>query len=180
MAGIFTRAALNKIMLDADLTPEARAEKVFGLYGQALDADYISKTAAAQAQATAVEAAKEEALKSYTPPKAEDTEEYKKLAGEYAAYKAMQTARGSEDYKGVKPKFFETVYGMIDRADGAKPVSDQLKAIAEKYEEYFTAPKTDDMPPGKPSFGAPTQGGAPTGKAGESFLSSWGFPAAKK
>ena len=37
MAGIFTRGALDKIMTNADLTPEQRTEQVFSLYGRALD-----------------------------------------------------------------------------------------------------------------------------------------------
>ena len=58
MAGIFTRPALDKIMNNADLTPEQRTEQVFALYGRALDDGYVSKSAAEEAKAAAVEAAK--------------------------------------------------------------------------------------------------------------------------
>ena len=46
MAGIFTRPALDKIMQNAELTPEQRTEQVFSLYGRALDDGYVTKKAA--------------------------------------------------------------------------------------------------------------------------------------
>ena len=85
----------------------------------------------------------------------------------------MQKARTSEDFANVKPKFFETVYGMVDRAEGAKPVAEQLTDIAKNYEEYFNAAKPEE--PNKPMFGAETKGSAPTGKTGSSFSDTWGF-----
>ena len=59
----------------------------------------------------------------------------------------MQEAKGSDDYKDVKGKFFETVYGMVDRSENAKPVSEQLAEIRKNYEEYFNPQTPDD---GKP------------------------------
>ena len=99
-----------------------------------------------------------------------------KAAPEYQAIvneRDMLRAIGGEDFASVKPKFRETVFGMLDRSDEAAPVADQLKAIGEKYEEYFVAEKQKEDPPGKPSFGAPTSGGNPTGKTGPEF--SWGY-----
>ncbi len=139
MSNIFTRKALNEIMSNEGLTPEQRTEQVFGLYGRALDDGYIAKGAAAQAQETALTNARTEWEKAQKAPDPTESDAYKQLRGEFDAYKAMQTARGSKEYEGVKPKFFETVYGMIDRADGAKPVEEQLKGIRESYEEYFEA-----------------------------------------
>jgi phosphopantothenoylcysteine synthetase/decarboxylase len=96
--------------------------------------------------------------------------EYQKLAQE----RDMLRAIGGEDFSAVKPKFRETVFGMLDRSDNAPAVADQLKTIGEKYEEYFVAePPTE--PPAKPSFGAPTQGSAPSGHTGPSFMDTWGF-----
>ena len=60
MGNIFTRKALNDIMGNEGLTPEQRTEQVFGLYGRALDDGYIAKTAAQQAQQTALDNAKAE------------------------------------------------------------------------------------------------------------------------
>ena len=107
-----------------------------------------------------------------------ESDEYKALRGEFDAYRTMQSARSSEDFKGVKGKFFETVYGMIDRKDGAKPVKEQLAEIQKNYEEYFT-PTTE---PPKPTFGAPVQGSMPKGDEGAvaGFAKAWGFVPDKK
>lgn len=176
MANIFTRKALSEIMANEGLTPEQRTEQIFGLYGRALDDGYIAKGAAAQAQETALEKAKAEWEKGVTVPDPKESDAYRQLAGEFDAYRQMQTARGSKDYEGVKPKFFETVYGMVDRGDGAKPVEEQLKGIREQYEEYFTAP-AQQQPQKKPTFGAPTEGSMPRGETGavKGFMDTWGF-----
>lgn len=174
MGNIFTRKALNEIMSNEGLTPEQRTEQVFGLYGRALDDGYIAKTAAQQAQQTALEAAKADWEKGIKVPDPKESDDYKALRGEFDAYRAMQTARTSDAYKGVKGKFFETVYGMVDRKDGAKPVEEQLKSIREKYEEYFEPERQQQKPP---VFGAPTKGSMPTGEEGAAaeFAKAWGF-----
>lgn len=174
MSNIFTRKALNEIMSNEGLTPEQRTEQVFGLYGRALDDGYIAKTAAQQAQETALANAKTEWEKSITTPDPKESDAYKQLQGQFDAYKQMQTARGSKEYEGVKGKFFETVYGMVDRKDGAKPVEEQLKGIREQYEEYFEQPAQQQN---KPSFGAPTEGSMPKGETGavKGFTDAWGF-----
>ena len=172
MGNIMTRAAILKVMSDESMTPEQRTEAVMGLYGRALDDGYISKSAAQTAQETAINDAKQEWEKSLPQYDAKASDEYKALMGEFDAYKQMQSARGSDDFKDVKPKFFETVYGMIERGDGAKPVSEQLNDIRGKYEEYFNAPAQP-----KPTFGAPTTGSMPKGEEGavNAFQKVWGF-----
>ena len=179
MSNIFTRKALNEIMSNEGLTPEQRTEQVFGLYGRALDDGYIAKSAAAQAQETALTNARTEWEKTITKPDPKESDEYKQLQGQFDAYRQMQTARGSKEYEGVKGKFFETVYGMVDRGDGAKPVEEQLKNIREQYEEYFEA---DQQQQKKPTFGGPTEGSMPKGETGaaKGFADAWGFiPKAK-
>ena len=173
MPNIFTRKALNDIMANEGLTPEQRTEQIFGLYGRALDDGYIAKGAAAQAQETALANARTEWEKGVKVPDPKESDDYKQLAGEFTAYKQMQTARGSKEYEGVKPKFFETVYGMVDRGDGAKPVEEQLKGIRENYEEYFTEAKQTKPP----TFGAPVEGSMPKGETGavKGFADAWGF-----
>lgn len=173
MANIFTRKALSDIMSNDGLTPEQRTEQVMSLYGRALDDGYISRSAAQTAQETALNNAKAEWEKSIPKPNVKESDEYKALQGEYAAYKTMQSARNSEDFRDVKPKFFETVYGMVQHGDGAKPVKEQLEAIRTDYEEYFTAKEQ----PQKPTFGAPTQGSMPKGEEGavEQFRKAWNF-----
>ena len=173
MANIYTRKAVSTIIGDEALTAEEKTERLFSLYGQALDDGYVSKSAAQAAQNSAVEKAKEEALKGYTPPDVKQSEEYKALSGEFESYKAMQTARMSEDFAAVKPKFFETVYNMIDRSGGAKPASEQLSEIQKQFGEFFTEEKPSQ--PDRPLFGASPEGGAPSGKGGKSFMDTWGF-----
>lgn len=63
----------------------------------------------------------------------------------------MLRAIGGDDFSTVKPKFRETVFGMLDRSEGASPIPDQLKGISEKYEEYFTA-STPDEPKNTPQY----------------------------
>ena len=175
MSNIFTRRALNEIMGNEGLTPEQRTEQIFGLYGRALDDGYIAKGAAAQAQETALENAKAEWEKGVKIPDPKESDAYKQLQGQFDAYRQMQQARGSKDYEGVKPKFFETVYGMVDRGDGAKPVEEQLKGIRENFEEYFTPAQQPTN--NKPTFGAPTEGSMPKGDKGavQGFTDAWGF-----
>ena len=145
MAGIFTRPALDKIMNNSDLTPEQRTEQVFALYGRALDEGFISKQAAEDAKAQAVEAAKA-GIKIPDPVDPKTTPEYMEIVKE----RDMLRAIGGEDFSKVKPKFRETVFGMLDRGEKAAAVADQLTGIKEKYEEYFLPdeqPKDDPNPP---------------------------------
>ena len=146
MANIYTRKAVSTIIGDEALTADEKTERLFSLYGQALDDGYISKSAAQAAQNSAIEQARADAIKGVTIPDPKESDEYKALFSEYANYKEMQTARASEEWSAVKPKFFETVYGMVSRGDGAKPVKDQLEEIKGQYEEYFTVP---DQPSGQ-------------------------------
>lgn len=118
-----------------------------------------------------IDAAVQAAQKTQAPVNVTESEEYIKLMNE----RDMLRAIGGDDFATVKPKFRETVFGMLDRSEKAEPVADQLKAIGEKYEEYFAAEKQQEAPPAKPSFGGPTQGSAPSGKQGPSFMDTWGF-----
>lgn len=173
MAGIFTRPEIAKILGDENLTADERLDRIMSLRGRDLDEGYVTKSAAKAAQETALNNAKTEWEKNLEKPNIKESEEYKTLQGQFEAYKTMQNARNSEDFKDVKPKFFETVYGMIDRADGAKPVKEQLETIRTGYEEYFNPAQNQP----KPQFGSPDKGAMPTGKEGavEAFNNAWGF-----
>ena len=145
MAGIFTRPALDKIMNNGDLTPEQRTEQVFSLYGRALDEGFISKHDAEEATNRAVEAAKA-GIKVPEPVDPKTTPEYMEIVKE----RDMLRAIGGDDFQAVKPKFRETVFGMLDRSDKAAAVADQLTGIKEKYEEYFIPeeqPKPEQQKP---------------------------------
>ena len=134
MAGIFTRPAIDKIMANAELTPEQRTEQVFSLYGRALDEGYISKRDAEESTARAVEAAKA-GFKVPDPIDPKTTPEYMEVLRE----RDMLRAIGGEEFQSVKPKFRETVFGMLDMGEKAASVADQLSGIKEKYEEYFVS-----------------------------------------
>lgn len=154
MAGIYTCEEVLKILNNEELTKENQAERLFSLYGRALDDGYISKSAAAQAQAAAIEAAKAEAVKDVQAPDVTTYKEYQDVVSE----RDMLRAIGGEDFSGVKPKFRETVYGMLDRSDKAPAVADQLKTIGEKYEEYFI---TENSPAGNQPKNTPQYSQAP-------------------
>ena len=173
MAGIFTRPEIAKILNNADLTPDERADQIFSLYGRALDDGYVTRKAAEAAQKSAIDTAKEEWEKNVPKVNVLETEEYKKLQGEFDGYKAKQTARNSEEFREVKPKFFDRVYDLVDRSNGAKPVTEQLAALRKDYEEYFVSAE----PTPKPQFGAPTKGEMPKGDEGAvaAFQNAWGF-----
>lgn len=90
-----------------------------------------------------------------------------KTAPEYielARERDMLRAISGEDFRSVKPKFRETVFGMLDRGDKAAPVADQLKAIGEKYEEYFMLPENEKGAPAAPKN--TPQYSQPQGRAG--------------
>lgn len=154
MSEIFTRDALNRIMEDGELTPPQRVEQVYDLYGRALEEGYVGKADALQIRKAAVEAAVRRARTEWeqgqTTPNVVESDEYRALKGEFDAYRAMQEARMSADYAGVKPKFFETVYGMVDRTEGAKGVAEQLASIRRDFEEYFMEKPANPVP-GRPS-----------------------------
>ena len=177
MAGIFTRKEIAKILNDENLTPEERTDSIFSLYGRALDDGYITKGAAEAAQTAAIEQAQKAWQESQPKVNVLESTEYKKLQGEFDGYKTRQTARNSDDFKEVKPKFFDLVYDRIDRADGAKSVQEQLADMRKDYEEYFIAPQASEPAPNKPLFGAKTEGSMPKGEEGAvaAFTNAWGF-----
>lgn len=174
MAGIFTRPEIAKILNNADLTPEERADQIFSLYGRALDDGYVTKKAAEAAQSAAIESAQKAWAESQPKVNVLDSEEYKKLQGEYEGFKTKTNARNSDEFKEVKPKFFDRVYDLIDRADGAKSVSEQLADMKKEYEEYFLPA---EPAPAKPQFGAKPEGSMPKGQEGAvaAFTNAWNF-----
>lgn len=117
--------------------------------------------------AAQIAAAVEEANKTFAAPPVEETDEYKALRAQLD----MRIALDGEEYAGIKPKFRETVYNMIDHAEGAAPVSDQLGTIREKYEEYFTPAE----PERKPQFGGPLEGAMPKGDKKPTLEELWGY-----
>jgi len=102
--------------------------------------------------------------------KVKETDEYKAVAEE----RDMLRALGGDDFSSVKPKFRETVYKMLERGENAPAIAEQLKTVAEKYEEYFN-PTEPAPPPSSPQFGAEVKGQMPSGKTGSTFEDVWGL-----
>lgn len=178
MAGIFTRPELTKIVNNADLTPEERVDQIFSLYGRAVDDGYITRKAAEAAQNAAIEAAKTEWEKAQTKPDPKESQEYIELQGQFNEYKSKEAARNSDDFKTVKPKFFDEVYSRVDRSDGAKPVSEQIAEMKKTFEEFFVPAETTQQPAVKfPQFGAQPAGGMPSGaeSASSAISAAWNF-----
>lgn len=178
MAGIFTRPELSKIINNADLTPEERVDQIFSLYGRAVDDGFVTKKAAEAAQKAAVDTAKEAWEKDRPQINVKEMPEYVELQTQFDNFKTKANARTSADYAEVKPKFFDRVFDLIDRADGAKPVKDQLAELKKDYEEYFIAPQAAENPvPKFPQFGSKPEGSMPKGEEGAvaGFKDAWGF-----
>lgn len=144
MQELFNSAAVLQILGREGLTDAQRAEQVCALHAQALKAGYIAKGAAEQAQVDALNEARAEWERAL--PEVTDSDAYRALRAEFDAYRAMQAARTSEAWREVKPKFFETVYGLVERGEGAKPLKAQLERIRAEYEEYFLPPKPEADP----------------------------------
>ena len=179
MAGIFTRTEVAKILNNADLTPEQRADEIFSLYGRAIDDGFVTKKAAETAQNAAIEAAKTEWEKAQTKPDPKQSQEYIELQAQFEGYKTKEAARNSDDFKTVKPKFFDEVYSRIDRTDGAKPVSEQIAEMKKSFEEFFVAAENPTPQPAIkfPQFGAQPAGGMPSGaeSASSAIAAAWNF-----
>ena len=178
MPGIFTRAAISAIQNNADLTPEERTDQIFSLFGRATDDGYVTKKAAEVAQTAAIEAAKQEWEKAQTKPDPTQSQEYITLKGQFDEYKSKEAALNSDDFKGVKPKFFDEVYSRIDRAEGAKPIPEQIADMKKSFEEFFVPAENPTPQPVKfPQFGGQPAGGMPSGTQGATaaFNDVWGF-----
>ncbi len=152
--------------------PEDQIDAIMAARNQTLNetlAGYVPKSDV-QAQIEAAVAA----VPKPDPVDPTTTEQYLALARE----RDMLRAIGGEDFAGVKPKFREQVFGMLDRGDKAKPVAEQLSGIREKFDEYFV-PQEE---PKKPQFGAQLQGSMPKGETGAvaAFSNAWGFVPEKK
>lgn len=120
----FSRKSLTSI----GLTDE-QIDKVFAQYTSSV-ANMVAKDDV-QAQ---IDKALEEAKASAPKPDITKSPEYQKLSGEFEDYKARTSARNSDEFKGVKGKFFDMVYDKIDRT---KDIAPQLESLRKDYEEYF-------------------------------------------
>ena len=157
----FTRKALAGLGLSEELI-----EKVMTLHGTSMS-DFIPKSELQGKIDDALAEAQKNALQNV---KIKETDEYMAVAEE----RDMLRALGGDEFASVKPKFRETVYKMLERGENAPAVSEQLKTVAEKYEEYFNPAESSD-PPSSPQFGAEVKGQMPSGKTGTAFEDVWGL-----
>lgn len=149
---IFKRSVLK----DKGLT-EDQIDYLMTESNRALAADYMPKSDLQAQIDAAVDAAKADT--KITDEMIQGSEAYKAVQAELDKVKAIN----SEDYSGIKPKFREQVYGMIDRSEGAKSVAEQLEAIQEGYSEYF-AEQATPAPQKTPVYSGaqPKPGAVPT------------------
>lgn len=154
-------AFTRKFLMDNGV-PEDKVDAIMAERNRTLS-DYIPKTDV-QGQ---IDAAIAEAQKGWKGPDVKESKEYKELAAQLE----MRDAIDSADYADVKPKFRKTVYGMVDRSEGAKPIADQMTAIKEQYEEYFTPAVPAE--PTAPQFGSADKGSMPQGNSKPSIEDIW-------
>lgn len=157
---LFRRPALKEQGLS-----DAQIEWLMTEAQRALGANYIPKSEVQEQIDAAVQNALKETPQSMDPT---DTDEYKSVAEE----RDMLRALSGDDFASVKPKFREAVYKMLERGENAPPITEQLKTVAEKYEEYFTPESTS---PQAPQFGAEVKGQMPSGKTEKTFMDIWGY-----
>lgn len=152
----FTRKALSDFGLAEDTV-----DKVMTLHGTSM-ADFIPRSDLQ----TKINEAVAEAQKNTS---AKDSDDYKALQGEFDDYKRKVEVSAELKKGGVKDKFIDAVYAMLD---AEKEPAAQLAAIKQNYEEYFTS----ESPAQNPQFGADVSGNMPSGNQGPTFDSVWGIP----
>lgn len=157
-------ALFKRADLKAQGFTDEQIEYIMTESGRSLSANY-TLTSDVQAQIDA-------AVKAVPQVNVKESPEYKEIFEENGMLRAI----GSDDFKTVKPKFRETVYKMLDRSEGAKPIAEQHAAIKEKYEEYYI-PDQPKEEPKKPQFGSPDKGAMPKGNesAVDAITKAWGF-----
>ena len=131
---------------------------------RALAANYIPKSDVQEQINDAVAKAQLNA----PAPNIKDSEDYKELQKEFDGYKRKIETSAELKKGGVKEKFLDNVYSMLNEK---KPASEQLEAIREQYEEYFVPTEQ----PNTPQFGAQVKGQMPSGKTGKTFEDVWGL-----
>ena len=143
---------------------EEQVEKVMTLHGTSMQ-DFIPKS---ELQEKIDAAIADE--KSKTPAvDVKESEEYKALAGEYESFKRKTESTSKLLKGGVKEKFVDNVFSMLDPE---KPAEEQLERIRGEYEEYFSQ---QPEPQPKPQFGTEVKGTMPQGSKATTFGDVWGF-----
>ena len=157
-------ALFKRADLKAQGFSDEQIEYIMTESGRSLSANYVLASDVQSRIDEAVAAVKPEQIDVKTTP------EYAELQNE----RDMLRAIGGDDFAGVKPKFREQVFKMLQTGDDAKPVSEQLTGIREKYEEDLIP---QEQPTPKPQFGSPDKGAMPKGNdsAVDALTKAWGF-----
>lgn len=172
--------AFDRAFLIGHEVPEDQAEAVLAAHEEAVSAAVADMVSAEEVQRRLDEAVAgmvtvEEAQRQAEAAAAEalagvDGEAVARLEAE----RDMLRAICGEAFEGVKPKFREQVYALLDRGPRARPLEEQLAEIRERYEEYFVDGEGVQR---MPRFGGPVRGSMPRGHVGaaEQFSMAWGF-----
>lgn len=115
--------------LEAQGLTKEQIEFIMAESGRSLSANYTLNSDVQAKIDEAVKAVKPEPVDIKTTP------EYMEVVRE----RDMLRTIGGDDFATVKPKFRETVFGLLDRGEKAAAIPDQLSGIKEKYEEYFVS-----------------------------------------
>ena len=157
-------ALFKRADLRAQGFSDEQIEYIMTESGRSLSANYVLSSD--------VQARIDEAVKAAHPQEIDvkTTPEFMEVQNEVNMLRAI----GGDDFAPVKGKFREHVWGMMDHNPDAKPVSEQLAPIREKYPEFFVP---EEQPTPKPQFGSPDSGTMPKGKesAADAMVKAWGF-----
>lgn len=160
------RTEINKYGLDETKSNEL-LESIMSMFG-ASTADMISKDELEELKQTAIK----EALKDQ-PNNFKDSKDYQEMLARIQEYEKKDTIRTLTD-KGVKNEKYAEM--LMSKLDTEKDIDEQLNSWKEEYADMFNVEHEEQIEePGKPQFGAKTQGEMPKGKEGTSFGSVWGF-----
>lgn len=158
---LFNRKTLESKGLNAE-----QIEYIMTESNRKLANDYLAKDEVQEK----IDAAVLNAQKNAPLPNIKESEEYKTLQGDFDAYKRKIEASAELKNNGVKDKFLDNVYNLLD---AEKPIAEQLAEIQQQYEEYFMPTETPAQQ--VPQFGADVKGPMPSGNKGTSFEDVWGF-----
>ena len=122
-------ALFKRSDLEAQGLTKEQIEYIMTESGRSLSANYTLNSDVQARIDDAVKTVKPEPVDIKTTP------EYIEVVRE----RDMLRTIGGDDFATVKPKFRETVFGLLDRGEKAAEIPDQLSGIKEKYEEYFVS-----------------------------------------
>ena len=122
-------ALFKRSDLEAQGLTKEQIEYIMTESGRSLSANYTLNSDVQARIDDAVKTVKPEPVDIKTTP------EYIEVVRE----RDMLRTIGGDDFATVKPKFRETVFGLLDRGEKAAAIPDQLSGIKEKYEEYFVS-----------------------------------------